>query len=123
MAGLVKQIEKREGGVSDGYPTDQRDAAHRVEQEQPPSKKTSLEDLLSAPFGKPAVSQPKYSTEIEMDMYKKDTSIPLICGPLKWWKENAQMYPFLSPLAKAYLTVPATSVPSELIFFLQQGIL
>lgn len=49
-------------------------------------------------------------------MYKKDTSIPLTSCPLKWWKEKAQMYPLILPLAKAYLTVPATSVPSERVF-------
>ncbi len=46
-------------------------------------------------------------------MYKKETLIPLTSGPLKWWKEHAQMYPLLSSLSKAYLTIPATSVPSE----------
>ncbi len=49
-------------------------------------------------------------------MYKKNTSIPLTSCPLKWWKEHAQMYPLLSSLSKAYLTIPATSVPSERVF-------
>ncbi|XP_051506673.1 uncharacterized protein LOC127413511 isoform X2 [Myxocyprinus asiaticus] len=62
QAGTVEQTEKREGGVSDGDPTDaadQRDTAHRVEQEQPPSKKTALEDLLGATFAEPAATQSK----------------------------------------------------------------
>lgn len=85
-----------------------------MQQEQPPpSKKTALEDLLGATFAKPTVTQSKCRIEVEIDMYKKDTSIPLISCPLKWWKENTQTYPLLS---KAYLTVPATSVPSERVF-------
>lgn len=118
----MKQTE--EGGASDGDPTDaadQRDTAHRVEPEQPPSKKTAQEELFGPTFSEPPVIQSKSRIEVEIDVYKKDTSISLISCPLKWWKENAQMYPLLSRLAKAYLTVPATSVPSERVFFYSRG--
>ncbi len=94
-----------------------RERQQRVEQEQPPPcKKTALEDLLGATFAKSTVIQSKCKIEVEIDMYKKDTSIPLTSCPLKWWKEHAQMYPLLSSLSKAYLTIPATSVPSERVF-------
>ncbi|KAK3550638.1 hypothetical protein QTP70_001808 [Hemibagrus guttatus] len=115
-AGTVGQTEPMEEGATDGNPIDAADAMHRVEQEQPPSKKTALEDLLGATFAKIAAAQSKSRMEVEIDMYKKDTSIPLTSCPLKWWKENAQMCPLLSSLAKAYLIIPATSVPSERVF-------
>ncbi len=115
-AGTVEQAEKREGGASDGDPTDaeeKRETTQIVEQEQPPPcKKTALEYLLGATFDKSTVTQSKCKIEVEIDMYKKDTSIPLTSCPLKWWKEHAEMYPLLSSLSKAYLTIPATSVPS-----------
>ncbi len=111
----MEQAEKREGGASDGDPTDA--AEKRVEQEQPPPcKKTALEDLLGATFAKSTITQSKCKIEVEIDMYKKDTLIPLTSCPLKWWKEHAPMYPLLSSLSKAYLTIPATSVPSERVF-------
>ncbi len=80
------------------------------------AKRTALEDLLGATFAKSTVTQSKCKIEVEIDMYKKDISIPLTSCPLKWWKENAQTYPLLSSLSKAYLTIPATSVPSERVF-------
>ncbi|KAK3550510.1 hypothetical protein QTP70_000072 [Hemibagrus guttatus] len=66
-----------------GNPIDAADAMHRAEQEQPPSKKTALEDLLGATFAKTAAAQSKSRIEVEIDMYKKDTSIPITSCPLK----------------------------------------
>lgn len=36
--------------------------------------------------------------------------------PLEWWKTNEKNYPRLSKMARDYLAIPSTSVPSEQCF-------
>ncbi|XP_050950340.1 zinc finger BED domain-containing protein 4 [Labeo rohita] len=97
--------------------TDLPQKAHAVGGVSPPSKKTALEDLLGDSFSQ-GDSRTQHTAQIdaEIDLYRKETSISLMACPLEWWKDNAQRYPLLSTLAKSYLSVPATSVPSERVF-------
>jgi hypothetical protein len=52
----------------------------------------------------------------EFDEYVKAPSILPWEDPLQWWKQHQQLYPRLAGLARKYLAVPASSVPSERIF-------
>lgn len=52
----------------------------------------------------------------ELDYYCQTTPIHLEENPLEWWKQNESRYPHLAILARKYLCVPATSVPSECLF-------
>eukprot|EP01023_Acetabularia_acetabulum_P062027 TRINITY_DN7564_c0_g5_i1.p3 TRINITY_DN7564_c0_g5~~TRINITY_DN7564_c0_g5_i1.p3 ORF type:complete len:117 (-),score=8.40 TRINITY_DN7564_c0_g5_i1:178-483(-) len=56
------------------------------------------------------------SFEYELKRYISEP-IEQTFEPLDWWKQNEDRFPRLAQLAKIYLAVPATSVPSERIFF------
>ncbi|KAL7841202.1 hypothetical protein SRHO_G00248930 [Serrasalmus rhombeus] len=121
---LQKQTtaEEREEGAAGGAhcPTHSREETVRDDEPKvtgPVPKKTALEDLLGNSFStEPEGSNSSKQAEREVENYRKEASIPLSGCPLKWWQEHCSRYPLLSQLAKACLSVPATSVPSERIF-------
>lgn len=53
---------------------------------------------------------------ITLRQYIEEKNIPRDECPLKWWKARAILYPELSSLADKYLSIMATSVPSERTF-------
>lgn len=64
-------------------------------------------------------SQTKTSRELaqaEVAKYKETASLPLGGNVLEWWKSQQTELPLLANLAKTYLCIPGTSVPSERVF-------
>ena len=56
---------------------------------------------------------------LELDKYKKHIPPPATTKPMKllsWWKNHQRDFPILAKLAKKYLSIQATSAPSERIF-------
>lgn len=85
-------------------------------------KKPTRPTAMSSLFGDiymTSVQQPKSEQDIceaEVSQYKKEPSINATENPLTWWRQNNERYPSLAILAKKYLCIPATSVPSERVF-------
>ena len=52
----------------------------------------------------------------EIEDYFKQIQTPCDTSPLDWWKVNKYRYPTLALLAQKYLTITATSTPSERVF-------
>ena len=52
----------------------------------------------------------------EVLRYKSETTIPLDQYPLEWWCAHSCVFPNISKLARKYLCIVATSVPSEQVF-------
>ena len=84
--------------------------------------KSKKPTAMSSLFGDVYITsvQPAKSTqeicENEVSQYKKEQPINASENPLIWWKYNCEKYPNLAIVAKKYLCVPATSVPSERVF-------
>lgn len=54
--------------------------------------------------------------EDEVTSYRAVSCISLDSKPLLWWRTNESTYPYIAKLARRYLAVPATSVPSKRVF-------
>ena len=55
-------------------------------------------------------------SSIEIQSYFAEDPLPRHENPLLWWKVNEKRFGFLAPIAKKYLCIPGTSVPSERLF-------
>lgn len=56
------------------------------------------------------------SSVIEFRNYKDDIFLARAKNPLQFWELKGSSYPRLKKMAKKYLVIPATSVPSERVF-------
>lgn len=59
--------------------------------------------------------------DVEQDIDEVDDYLNLSvqkqgCDPLMWWSDHSKRFPLLSRVARKYLSIPATSVPSERLF-------
>ena len=68
-----------------------------------------LEEERKAPAAKNAV-------DVEIDTYLSLERLRRKEDPLAWWRDHEKHLPKLARLAKKYLAIPATSVPSERVF-------
>lgn len=86
----------------------------------PKEKKSAMTELFGGMFmthhHEPNPKSVAKIAEEEMKLFTAVDSIPLDADPLKWWKAHEHEYPHLAMLARRYLAVPGTSVPSERVF-------
>ena len=77
-----------------------------------------MDDLFGDVFITGVEAPPTVTDRVltELSSYKLEKTIPLSSNPLEWWGQNRQKYCVLSKMAKHYLGIPGTSVPSERVF-------
>lgn len=93
------------------------ETGHPEASESSPVKKSSMAQL----FGELVKMQVGNRNTLqlvknEVTAYKAVSCISVNSDPLLWWKTNEPIYPLTAKLAKRYLAIPATSVPSERVF-------
>ena len=60
----------------------------------------------------------------QVNDYLQEAGLPVTGDPLKWWRDiGSHKYNILATLAREYLAIPATSVPSERIWSEGGGII
>jgi hypothetical protein len=52
----------------------------------------------------------------EIGLYLKAPLEPLTINPLEWWQRQQHIYSDLAPIARKWLSIVASSVPSERLF-------
>lgn len=77
---------------------------------------SSSNSIISALFDDDDDDDTVDNTINEVDAYLSLQISKQKCDPLEWWKDNSKRFPLLSRIARKYLSIPATSVPSERLF-------
>ena len=88
-----------------------------LQETPPPNKKRKLVDILSkVSTARHQCANNEERIQVELTSYLPLPSPELKSNPLDWWKDHHTQFPILSILAKKYLSVCATSCPSERVF-------
>ena len=92
--------------------------------ETPPiSSQSSMDDdFMLAVFGNSQMSQDQVVMS-EIDIYLEEKVEGSQVDPIEWWRTYESRFPNLSRMARDYLAIPATSVPSERCFSIAGSVL
>ena len=87
---------------------------HQEEAAEPVTKKKKsfFKKKTVSPTSQP--EQDKIGAELSSYLLSSETDPDT--DPLQWWKVHEANFPRLSNLARKYLSIPATSAPSERVF-------
>ena len=88
-------------------------AATVVVKREPDSSKCRLVELLKGDVID-LTAQTTRTTELELEAYLAESVTT--AEPLIWWRAHRDQFPKLAKLAKQFLCIPATEVPSERAF-------
>lgn len=85
--------------------------------ESGPAKRAKPVDAMVSFFGEDYfMGDTVTSDHSEIERYTNEEGISSSQDPALWWSLNEYRFKNLSRLAKAYLCIPATSVPAERVF-------
>uniref|UniRef100_A0A8C5H0M9 HAT C-terminal dimerisation domain-containing protein n=1 Tax=Gouania willdenowi TaxID=441366 RepID=A0A8C5H0M9_GOUWI len=93
------------------------DSARVDDDESGPAKRAKQVDAMVSFFGEDYFKGDTVTSDhSEIERYTNEEGISPSQDPALWWSLNESRFKNLSRLAKAYLCIPATSVPAERVF-------
>ncbi|XP_062566541.1 E3 SUMO-protein ligase ZBED1-like [Saccostrea cucullata] len=97
---------------------EEKESDEKLLSDKPTDTKSGFADFLGDVYitAVDKAPTPDEKARQEVEKYRHMPSVAVSSNPLVWWKENAKNFPVLSVIAKQYLCIPATSVPSERVF-------
>ncbi|KAK0140110.1 Zinc finger BED domain-containing protein 1 [Merluccius polli] len=111
QARLVSEMAASEQGPSDGGTADRAEDTPSTSK-----KKKTLGSFFKVTERASPAHPPHQAVASELQSYLQCADLDSEENPLDWWREHQRVYPRLSKLAKKYLSIPATSAPSERVF-------
>ena len=102
--------------------TEQSNRIEEINPNQPSNNDQYLDDdsnvwnIVDKMYKKLPQSPRTSIIEKELNLYLKDNILNRHECPLQWWNRNQLIYPNLQNIARKYLSLPATTVPSERLF-------
>ena len=122
----AKVLEEVEKQIIESITNDQTtsssinvDAAAGTELQLPPTKKAKgLSKILCQCLGHSSSAALSLEGKVkqELDQYLSHPDLDVEKLPMEWWNMESTRYPHVSQLARNYLSLCASSVPSERVF-------
>ncbi|MBN3273428.1 ZBED1 protein, partial [Polyodon spathula] len=101
---------------SDGPPGQSRSLRSSAKRLKSDHSQSDMAFLLGEYYQDGDDSDSSPTPEEELGQYVLSKAVPTAVNPIAWWKENAPSFPAVAKLARKFLCIPATAVPSERVF-------
>ncbi|CAJ1061304.1 zinc finger BED domain-containing protein 1-like [Xyrichtys novacula] len=114
--GHREEEEEKEEDDDNENDVEEIEEDERDDEPEPPKKKSAMDQLLGGFLAPRAPEKTiRERAKEEITKYRGRNGLDVNGDMLQWWKEQVDL-PLLSKLARSYLSIPATSVPSERVF-------
>ncbi|XP_041109696.1 E3 SUMO-protein ligase ZBED1-like [Polyodon spathula] len=101
---------------SDGPPGQSRSLRSSAKRLKSDHSQSDMAFLLGEYYQDGDDSDSSPTPEEELGQYVLSKAVPTAVNPIAWWKENSTSFPAVAKLARKFLCIPATAVPSERVF-------
>ncbi|XP_066578824.1 E3 SUMO-protein ligase ZBED1-like [Amia ocellicauda] len=102
------QAERHSGTQKSVQPSAKRSRSENME--------SDMAFLLGKYYQEGSATNSSCTPADEVQQYVTGKAVPTAVNPISWWAENASSFPTLAKVARKFLCIPATCVPSGRVF-------